>query len=183
MSGDVYFVSDTHWGHKNIQKFCPNTRVQGAIDEHDDLLVYNWNSVVRNGDRIYHLGDFSFMSAGKTHALLKRLNGQIHLIYGNHDEILRDKKFADCFASRQDYKELRVDGQKIVLMHFPIASFNQSHRGAWHLHGHSHGGINLPGKVLDVGIDNRRNGDMSPWSYTEVAEYMRDREIYSWDHH
>lgn len=178
LMSNIWFTSDTHFHHKKVQAFCPTTRSQGSLEEHDELLIENWNKHVRRGDRIYHLGDFSFGSVEQTEKTLSRLRGDIHLIYGNHDEILRTNKLAGHFNSRQDYKEIRIDGQKVIMFHFPIHEWHQCHRGAFHLFGHVHNTYgSVRGRSLNVGIDNRPNGDMSPWSWDEVKSILLTKEI------
>ena len=103
MSRDIWLISDTHFGHKNIIKFTSKVRVCGEdlevpirqrpdkaypnqrrpfndIHEHNQYLTEKWNSVVKPQDHVWHGGDFGSFSA-KRH-----LNGVINLIVGNHDE-------------------------------------------------------------------------------------------------
>lgn len=55
---------------------------------------------------------------------------------------------------------------KIVLMHYPLLTWYQSHFGSWAIHGHCHGTIDNTGKArLDAGVDCH---DYSPISYQEV---------------
>lgn len=173
-----WFTSDTHFNHKSVQRFCPDTRLQGDIFEHDQRLIDNWNELVRDGDQVYHLGDFSFGSNSYTKDVLKRLNGDIHLIFGNHDKMLKGGDFSKFFASRQDYKDIRVDGVKIVMFHYPIYEWDAMHYGAYQLFGHVHRSYKtVRGKSMNVGIDARPNGDMCPFSLEEVREYMKDKPI------
>ena len=178
MTEKIWFTSDTHFSHDKIQSFCRYTRFQGSMEEHDTRLISKWNSRVGKGDRVYHLGDFSFGSRAYTEELLPKLNGQIHLIYGNHDEMLRTDRFKKYFASRQDYKEIRIEGIKVVMFHFPVWEWNHCHYGSFHLFGHVHHTYGtVRGKSLNVGIDNRVEGDMLPWSWEEVKAYMADKPI------
>ena len=63
---NVWVISDTHFGHKNILSFKDKDtgdairgKVFSSIDEMDETLIDNWNRVVKPGDKIYHLGDFN----------------------------------------------------------------------------------------------------------------------------
>mgnify|MGYP002067762311 FL=1 len=59
----VFFISDTHFGHKNIKVFCPDPRLGADIDEHDRILIRNWQNLIMPNDRVYHLGDMFFCNA------------------------------------------------------------------------------------------------------------------------
>lgn len=77
-----FFTSDLHIGHQNIIKYCQ--RPFKDIDDMNESLIRNWNKVVRNGDLVYHIGDFSFRERGLEYE--RRLNGNIVHILGNHDK-------------------------------------------------------------------------------------------------
>ena len=84
-TGDgLFFTSDTHFGHENIITFC--NRPFESIEEHDRVLIQNWNSVVTPDDTVFHLGDFCFGNGYKWYEILGQLNGHIYLIRGNHDD-------------------------------------------------------------------------------------------------
>ena len=59
---DIWVTSDTHFRHANILKFKdsdgnlvrPGFEDVDAMDEH---MIERWNSVVKPGDMVYHLGD------------------------------------------------------------------------------------------------------------------------------
>lgn len=55
----IWFISDTHFGHKNILKYCP-VRNFNSIEEHDQYIIDYWKSVVSKKDYVFHLGDFHF---------------------------------------------------------------------------------------------------------------------------
>lgn len=137
-------------------KFNPKTRQFTSVEDMNESLIRMWNSVAQPGDIIYILGDVAFMQSTAATKIVQRLNGEKILITGNHDsKLLKDKKFRDEFTAIYPYYELRLDEQKYCLFHFPIAEWNQCHRGAIHLHGHLHG--NPSGleefKAIDVGYD------------------------------
>ena len=76
-----FFTADTHFGHANIIKYC--NRPFKDVDEMNEAIIANWNNVVKEGDTVYHLGDFSFRGF---HRYKNRLNGNIILLQGNHDD-------------------------------------------------------------------------------------------------
>lgn len=174
----IWFTSDNHFGHKNILKFQAEagTRLGQDADEMNELMIKQWNSQVAFSDKVYCLGDFSFMNAERTEKVLQRLNGQIHLIRGNHDHWIDDNT-SKYFESIDDYKEITIEGKKVVMFHFPIFEWNRMHHGSYHLFGHVHGSQTIPGRAIDVGIDNRPQKDMGLWSWEELDKILSKREI------
>lgn len=175
---NIFFTSDNHFFHRNIKKFCPNTRFGETVEEMNQLMVEKWNTQVTSRDTVYCLGDFSFGSTEDTCGILSQLNGNIHLITGNHD--LWYKNTPDVnkhLRSCQSYKELKIDKIVVVLFHYPIHSWNKMHYGSFHLYGHVHGSFTAPGKSMDVGIDARPQCDMGLFMWDEIMVQLKDREI------
>jgi calcineurin-like phosphoesterase family protein len=180
---NTWFTSDTHFLHKNILKFCPSTRTGADHIEMTELMIQVWNEKIKPGDTVYHLGDVSFGKHEETTAVLERLNGDLHLIQGNHDKNVVNGPNRKFWKSVQPYLRAKVNGQDIIMFHYPIVEWDAMHYGTWHLYGHVHGeDMGLNGrKALDAGVDNRFSGDMSPWHFDEVAAVMKDRPVFS--HH
>jgi calcineurin-like phosphoesterase family protein len=137
-----------------------------------------------------HLGDFSFGDERSTDNVLRRLNGNKTLIYGNHDRLIRKSStLRGWFNECVDYKELDIKDDsftngsiKIVMSHFPFLQWNKSHYGSLHLHGHCHGNMRYPwpAKILDVGTDVH---NYTPISYEEILKIMKSKPIPKIDHH
>lgn len=136
-----YYISDLHFGHKNCLAF--DNRPFKTIEEHDQTIINNWNNVVGIDDDVYLLGDISWYGSSKTLELFNQLNGNIHLIKGNHDDkILKNRDLQRRFVEIVDYKELQLeDGKGIVLCHYPIPCFKNHYYGWYHLFGHVHTGF------------------------------------------
>lgn len=135
-----YYISDTHFGHKNVIKHDASNgcREFSSIEEHDELIIKNWNSIVTPQDNIYILGDFSWMSAQKTEELIERLQGAKFLIKGNHDHWSKDAKCKKLFQGIYDYKLIEDGDKRVVMSHYPILFYQHQHRDAIHLYGHVH---------------------------------------------
>ncbi len=81
-----FVVSDTHFSHKNIIKYCD--RPFKDIDEMNNFMIEQWNSVVSKDDIVYHLGDFTWDNNRERFGeLVSSLNGRIRLLKGNHDRL------------------------------------------------------------------------------------------------
>ncbi len=168
----IWFTADTHFGHKNIIKHCD--RPFDSVEEMDETMISNWNDRVQKGDRIYHLGDFAvYCSTEHAHNILKRLNGEIFLIRGNHDKTV--KSLEGKFAFVRDYYELKYKPIHVCLFHYALRTWRGRHYGSWHLYGHSHGSLPpLKGeKCCDVGVDV---WDYSPVSIEELQEKFTKEE-------
>lgn len=133
-----YFISDLHFGHKNALAF--DNRPFTDIETHDKAIIDNWNNTVSIDDDVYILGDISWYNATKTIEIFKSLNGQKHLIKGNHDKkLLRNAPLRNEFVEIVDYKELDLgNGKGIVLCHYPMPCFKNHFYGWYHLYGHVH---------------------------------------------
>ncbi len=165
-------------------------------------LIDNINYRVAENDILLELGDFAFAHESKYYSTCKRVRDSIvcrnmYHIWGNHDtedhfnrgEFIKgiNDLFVDCF----DLVRIVVNGQPIVLCHFFNAVWEKSHRGSWHLYGHSHSGIEkwadsiMPGrKAMDVGVDNiyKLFGEYRPISFEEVSTIMNKRTGFN-NHH
>ena len=76
---DIWLISDTHFGHDNIIKYCDRPFANSA--EMDEFMLEAWNSRVKDQDVVYHLGDVYF----RDHSKLYQLKGRKRLLLGNHD--------------------------------------------------------------------------------------------------
>ncbi len=168
----VFFTSDTHFGHDAIIRLCE--RPFASADEMDEAIVAGWNEAVAPEDTVYHLGDFSFRNGRPRADYRCALNGTIHLIIGNHDKPLAEEDVRQ-FASVSSISEIRLNGKRLVLCHFPFREWHQCKRGSWHLFGHMHGRLDHAplGYSLDVGVDSH---DFRPWAFDEIAALFETRE-------
>lgn len=140
----VFFTSDTHFGHQNIIRFC--NRPCATIAEHDQALIDNWNDTVPEDAVVFHLGDFCYKAGGfpTIQHLNGLLHGQIVLIRGNHDPDTRKpqnlRKLQHLFAGVYDQLEIEVDGQRIIMNHYPLLTWPHAYgqHPTWQLFGHVH---------------------------------------------
>jgi len=198
----VWIISDTHFGHKNICRGVTEWRLpDGSVPIHqtrdfdsigqmNDAIVNGINSVVGQDDVLIHLGDWSFGGFENIKIFRDRIVCQeIHLILGNHDHHIENNR-SDCqelFASVNHYTKLMYKFDTLVLMHYPIDSWDGLNKGHIHLHGHVHlptGKIFGKGRRMDVGIDGSLF--FAPYSLDNVIKIVKLREIKSNmddDHH
>ncbi len=179
MKPGEFITSDTHFFHKNIIKH--SSRPFNDVDEMNEKMILSWNSKVPPDSIVYHLGDFAFAKPSKIIQILRRLNGTIRLVKGNHDHLREDVKKE--FDWVRDYYESKMeDGRKIIMCHFPFLTWNGAHKGNWHFHGHCHGNLTVSGTTrMDVGVDTTT--DYAPYSYEEIVNLMSNKTYKPVDHH
>lgn len=145
----VFVTSDTHFGHENIIRYSNRPfRDWRAMGE---ALIERWNARVAEGDTVFFLGDFAMGPGAKPEyviEVLNRLNGDIRIIRGNHDQPSKygpglrsvietsSLKHVDVFDDQ--IHDEKIDGKDFVMCHFPLADWDGKHHGSIHLHGHTH---------------------------------------------
>lgn len=137
----IYYISDTHLGHKNIIRLC--SRPFKSVGEMDETIVSNWNAKLSDNDHVYVVGDFSFKGSDPPQQYLKRLRGHKHLIIGNHDrKLINNKEAMAYFESVDDLLTINDSGKQVVLCHYPLAEWDCYYRNAYHVFGHIHNNKN-----------------------------------------
>jgi calcineurin-like phosphoesterase family protein len=200
---NLWFTSDTHYNHANIcsattQWTDPVTcRDFKTLEHMNASIVDSINEYVLQDDILFHLGDWSFGGFEQIEKFRNQIICKnIHIITGNHDHHIERNKdgVQSIFSSVNKYVELNVkwpvgpqmNEANFVLMHFPIASWNNLARETIHLHGHVHLPPERrvgPGKMMDVGVDG--NG-LYPIRLNEVLNIMDKQSIRGMlpnDHH
>jgi calcineurin-like phosphoesterase family protein len=171
---NVFFTSDTHFGHKNIIDYC--ARPFSSVEEMDEALVENWNETVKPNDVVWHLGDWAF----NNYHHLGRLNGIINTVPGNHDFEGRQKKIAPYLNNGKNIIHERIHflkcgDHKFTLCHFPFDSWDRRYNV--HLHGHMHGTGGVRSNRLDVGMDAVKI--YRPVEYTELVKLIDTNNIWA----
>ena len=160
MSRNIWITSDTHLSHSNILKFTDSTTgelIRGNrfsnVDEMDQCILDNWNSVVNPGDIVYHLGDVTF-DKEKFAKMWPRFNGSKRLIVGNHDDI-KFMSSGGFFKKVQMWRMFSEFG--LILSHVPL-HITSMYRGAvdrplYGIHGHIHQNSSPIGPYRNVCVE------------------------------
>ena len=165
--GRTLFTADTHFGHGNIIRSCNRPFADAA--EMDRFMIEAWNSVVAPKDTVYHLGDFANwrLKEPEIRAYFDALNGDKHLIIGNHDHETTREKLP--WVSCEHRAFVKIDGQELILDHYAGRTWNKSHHGSVQLFGHSHGQMPGNSQQLDVGVDA---WGFMPVSWPEIKDRL-----------
>jgi len=174
------------------------------VAEHDRILATNWDAAIKPDDQVWVLGD---LSLGGTEAVARALNwihdrpGTKHLITGNHDACWpanRDAHrwqtaYLQVFASVQPFARRKINGQQVLLSHFPYSGDHTTeerhHQYRLHnfglpiLHGHTHSRRNCsfgrnhwgnPTPQIHVGVDA---WNLSPVDSSTIANVIATANI------
>jgi len=156
---EVFFIGDTHFGHKGILKFSATKEFRkfDNIEEHDAELVRRWNSVVGKDDMVFHLGDFCF---GKRNlSIARELNGNKKLVLGNHD-MYASKDYLEYF--NKIYGAVEYKGA--ILTHIPVHE-SQFSRYYINIHGHLHHNVLEDKRYINVSAEQI---NLTPIPYDEI---------------
>lgn len=146
---NIFLISDTHFGHKNILKFKRNDgnplRPFSSVEEMDETLIENWNKVVKTQDKIYHLGDVTMSNNLK---FISKLNGHKRLVRGNHDKA-SIKEYIKYF---EEIYGVRQWENRFIMSHIPLHSDSLG-RWKYNVHGHLHAN-NVPDeRYINVSVE------------------------------
>jgi calcineurin-like phosphoesterase family protein len=185
MSRKNWFIADVHLGHGNIIKYCKRPFLtpeeKQLLDAEEEFkvssesvewmnttIIDNINEVVGVDDLLWHLGDFCMGKFAEAKKFRDRIHCKtINNIWGNHDHRTIRPIFNEVF----DQVMINVDAQNLVLNHYAMRVWQDSHKGSWNLFGHSHCVLpDIPESLqLDVGCDGH---DFMPWSMEQIRKFM-----------
>lgn len=189
----IYFTSDLHFGHANVIVYAG--RPFKDVQHMNELLILNWNSVVKPEDTVYCLGDFS-LAYNYVPEVTPRLNGTKYLVPGNHDFCHSYHKKSRKPEKRVEFVQKYTDAGWIVLpeqttLEIPdIGTVNICHHpyyllqpeehdkykdwrpkddGRWLICGHVHEKWKTAGKMINVGVDV---WDQKPVSIDDISKII-----------
>jgi len=163
-----YFTADHHFGNKNIIRYC-NRPFRNAR-EMDSKLIQLHNSIVKAKDTVYLIGDltlFGMQRIDYIKNIVNTLNGQLHLVLGNHDSL---KPFAYVdLGIRTVHTSLIMEEHNLILHHDPAAACIDKTK-TW-LCGHIHDLFKVQNHVINVGVDV---WEYKPVSLEEIKRIRRE---------
>ena len=201
---DVLFWGCMHYGH-DPKWDIPiwKTRGYNSSFEHDEGLIMNWNKKAGASTIGFLLGDtiFGHNADERLINLFKRLYfKELYVLPGNHQagykQLIERVQDNILLPSASEYKQVHfvpnyletsINGQAIVMNHYAQATWNGQHKGAWHLHSHSHGNLYkselgkllYKSKTMDVGVEVCSE----PISFAELRAKFRGYDQITFDHH
>jgi calcineurin-like phosphoesterase family protein len=169
---DIFFISDTHFDHANILKFEDNEgkKFRGDIfkdvSEMNEVMIDNWNEIVKPQDIIYHLGDVTFRvkDLGR---IMSRLNGHKRLLVGNHDDP-KNFELTRWFEKVGMWRLFKDEG--FICTHVPIRADQFRYKVTHNVHGHIHQNTIDDEQYVNVCVEKT---NYMPLSMDEVIQKCR----------
>jgi calcineurin-like phosphoesterase family protein len=134
----IFFTSDLHFGHD--KDFIWKDRGFNSVEEMNNAIVKRWNDIVEPEDTVFVLGDL-MMGDSSNVEWIKKLNGDLEIIAGNHDTVKRLEEYCKLpNIVYHGYAFLLKKGKRnFYLSHYPTITKNGDAPGIpWNLHGHTH---------------------------------------------
>lgn len=145
----IYLTSDLHFLHQKEFLYAP--RGFSSSSEMSEEIITLWNQKIKPEDDVYILGDLCLGGSGDevlqtNKQLLQRLNGNLHIILGNHDTPKRIEMYKELSNVIEITYALPFIYRKwhFWLSHFPTLCGNWDDEGkplrarTINLCGHSH---------------------------------------------
>lgn len=196
----TYFISDLHFNHKNVLIYEP-TRIQAMLDYysnlnedeireayenndadkiklilslHDKMLINKWNSVVKNDDVVWFLGDLGFGNKDYLKECVGQLKGIKKIVMGNHDNLpiswYYDAGFQEVCRHGAILKE------RFLLTHSPLLGL-RCKDGLFNIFGHVHGNPKFETTTLFSRCVCVERTDFLPIRIPEFDNYQPERDI------
>lgn len=160
-----YYTADPHFFHKNIcgkDAFVEGRKMFLDEIEMNETIIENWNKVVKSTDTVYIIGDVAMHGKPKAvFELLKRLNGTIIIVKGNHDSTKFLKYLLNnnyTYAGRDKFEIhdvgliKKIDGLILYLTHYPLMIGDRKKMVS--VHGHVHDMPLQENFFVNVGVDS-----------------------------
>jgi calcineurin-like phosphoesterase family protein len=193
---------------------------RASIERMNDALINGINERVGKKDRLWILGDFAVRaSPERTEELRERIKCKdVRMVWGNHDDREACRPlFSACYEAvmvhvpsagvggdsltEDEVQAAIAKGklgtreakrmQRVYLSHYAHVVWQASHKGVYHLYGHSHGNLEpwrertIPSALsLDVGVDVH---GYKPVSWEEIDRVLSAKRAkvppHTVDHH
>jgi len=159
MSRNIWVTSDTHYNHAGILGFTDyqgqRVREFDTVEDMNDCLLTCWNSVVKPGDLVYHLGDVFFGDKEVFERDWPKFNGSKRLLLGNHDDgkYLAKGAFFQKVGLWRMFPELGILMSHVPLHEMSLYRGKDLTRPMINVHGHIHRLDAAPGPYRNVSVE------------------------------
>lgn len=138
---NIYVTSDFHFCHDKDFIYAP--RGFNSVTEMNETIIKNFNNIMDWSDTLYILGDCFLNDNEEGMKLMRRIPGEKHIIWGNHDTDTRKFLIGSEFLFHGYAYLLKYKGYHFYLSHYPTITSNKDEdkplkRRVINLCGHTH---------------------------------------------
>lgn len=159
MKINPFITSDYHFYKKFLKDESEYYKDENMLESFNTSVINKHNKRVKENDIVLFLGDIAsktidednnYEYVNKIKNLVKKMNGYLILIKGNHEQL--DNSVYYKIGFKEVYDFLKFDKDKLIFTHFPF-DVNTYLKGYLNIHGHIHGEANYYNMKGDMHID------------------------------
>ena len=175
----IWLTSDYHFNHD--REFIWKARGFDSVEQMNEWIIFRHNELVQPDDDVYVLGDLMLGDSVKGIECVRRLNGKLHIVRGNHDTDRRWELYTDLrnVAEMQNAIYIKYKKHHFYLSHYPTLTGNLEKESltqmTLNLYGHTHQKDNfymdMP-YMYHVGVDSH---NCKPVLLDNIIEEMHQK--------
>ena len=175
----IWLTSDWHFGHD--REFIWKARGFASVEDMNEHIIAVHNAVVKPDDDVYVLGDLMLGDSEKGIECIKRLNGKLHIVWGNHDTDSRKAKYSalPSVVESGHVIVLKYKKHHFYMSHYPTLTGNLEKESltqmTLNLFGHTHQKTNFHMDMpfmYHVGVDSHK---CFPVNLDNIIEEMHEK--------
>lgn len=122
----IWITSDWHFCHNKDFLYTP--RGFNTVEDMNKAIIERHNSIVNVDDDVYVLGDLMLSDNDTGLKCIEQLNGNIHIIRGNHDSDNRIELYKNLpnVVEIQEAKHFKYKKYHFFFCHYPTLTANYS---------------------------------------------------------
>ena len=168
----VWFIADSHFFHKKVIEYC--NRPFSNVEEMNNIIISNWNKVVKRDDRVFMLGDFALCGKDKIIDIGQKLNGRKILILGNHDGASLSTYYNAGFEMVSKFPIIFQDF--FILSHEPI-EFLPLNTPFVNIFGHVHNDMRFPTITPRGACVSVERWNYMPVEFNQLISLIKSEDI------
>ena len=168
---NTLIIADTHLFHENIIAYTNRPL------NHNQLIIFNWNTIVSPEDIILHLGDVILAPTKIMRDIAPLLTGKKYVIKGNHDsrrKLRNHMGFSTVARSsftwknnRRKYHYARSKKYGVIFSHEPLPTGYLRKRHIVNIHGHIHNRETIDNMHINMSVEVR---GYRPYKFSEILK-------------
>lgn len=150
-----------------------DSSIKEVMRWHDEMIIDNWNKVVKPTDIVWFLGDFAMGNRTNIKSFISRLNGHKRMIMGNHDNCPLSFYLENGFEYVSRYPIILKDF--FILSHAPMQYITEN-MPFFNIFGHVHSASAIQTHTSNTQCVCVERQDFKPIRIKEFDDYNPGEE-------